>query len=111
MITQYETGKCLLENIKSMTETNNAIYYKLRKLFLAQPEAPIFNDLNARVSDSIKVVAKVTDIQVSTIEWFVYENEFGKNEMTVANMQDGEETDRMEIKTIDDFLNFEGVGK
>ena len=111
MITQYETGKCLLENIKSMTETNNAIYYKLRELFLAQPEAPIFNDLNARVTDSIKTLAEVTDIQVSTIEWFVYENEFGKNGMTVVNMQEGKETNRMKIKTIDDFLKFEGVDK
>ncbi len=97
--------KTFMKYIKELEETvrcNEKNLEKMKDLFGYSFESPIQELYLIQLEFSIELIAKICDIEEEGLKWFVWDNDFGKNELECEI--DGK---LVEIKNANDFWQME----
>jgi len=86
----------MLEDVKRL---NDVIYIDLSRGILGvQPDCDFFDLIFKEFDSMVDVVAKTTGIHIGALNWFVFENKFGKESLDINGKK---------VNSIEEFVNIE----
>lgn len=94
-----------LEKLQAAHESLHSLYKSLQDIVGITFDGPLPDAIWGMANIAVAATAENIGVQVEALEWFVYENEFGKRKHTCA--LPGQEP--VVIDSIEAFLKFEGV--